>query len=1121
MSILTILIRLKFLFLIPIRTIATRIARFAFFGTPTCTLVGGVSMKILIRSKSFIPVLAAFFISACGAGGLGFTGTDINDFEGTDNVTSGDVNSTPGFSALVKTEGFVAGTKGANCPTAGGIELKWGLDNGRGEEVAGDFDLGAGEVQKTEYICNGDDGSSGTGYNSLISTAWFLAGTRGLNCLTTGGVEIKSGLDNGDGGGVANNGALEAGETDQTEYVCNGAAGADGADGTSYNSLISSLSFIAGAEGANCATTGGLKVRTGLDNGDGLGDPGDGVLHLDEVDSTQYICNGAKGDTGAPGADGADGADGINSLVKTTAEGAGANCAAGGQKIESGLDDDGDGVLDVPAEVDSTVYACNGTTGAAGADGADGDDGLTSLVKVTAEGAGANCAAGGQKIQSGIDADKDGVLDDPAEVASTAYACNGATGAAGADGADGLLSLVKVTAEGAGANCADGGQKVQSGIDDDEDGVLDDPAEIDSTSYVCNGANGGINGLNSLVKVTAEGAGANCAAGGQKIESGLDDDKDGVLDVPGEVDSTSYVCNGAAGADGADGVDGLTSLVKTTAEGAGANCTDGGQKVQVGIDDDDDGILDDPAEVDSTSYVCNGADGADGSDGLNSLIKTSVEGAGANCANGGYKIESGLDDDNDGVLDVPAEVDATSYACDGAAGADGLLSLVKVTAEGAGANCAEGGQKIQVGIDDDDDGVLDDPAEVDSTSYACNGATGAAGADGADGTDGLTSLVKITAEGAGANCAAGGQKIQAGIDDDKDGVLDDPAEVDYTAYACNGAAGADGSDGLNSLIKTSVEGAGANCAAGGQKIQVGIDDDKDGVLDDPAEVDSTAYACNGVAGAAGADGADGTDGLTSLVKITAEGAGANCAAGGQKIESGLDDDNDGVLDIPAEVDYTAYACNGADGADGVNSLITITAESAGVNCSYGGKRIDSGIDNGDGGGTSGNNTLESGEIDVTAYICNTGQAVLYQNNTDIGNTAGAETTLGTYTIPASTLARNGDYIEFDSVLVTAANNNSKRVRAYFGATLIYDSTAVTNATNNVTIRVHGKVYRTAAATQRSATDSTCSATAWTRSVYAAPAATLSNAIVIRITGLGVAANDVTSRTFEVGLGVAP
>jgi len=47
------------------------------------------------------------------------------------------------------------------------------------------------------------------------------------------------------------------------------------------------------------------------------------------------------------------------------------------------------------------------------------------------------------------------------------------------------------------------------------------------------------------VVLTDEPAGANCAAGGQRVDSGLDDDDSGTLEA-GEIDQTSYVCNGVS-----------------------------------------------------------------------------------------------------------------------------------------------------------------------------------------------------------------------------------------------------------------------------------------------------------------------------------------------------------------------------------------------------------------------------------------------------------------------------------------------------------------------------------------------------------------------------------------------
>ncbi|MGE3767497.1 MAG: OmcA/MtrC family decaheme c-type cytochrome [Kofleriaceae bacterium] len=99
------------------------------------------------------------------------------------------------------------------------------------------------------------------------------------------------------------------------------------------------------------------------------------------------------------------------------------------------------------------------------------------------------------------------------------------------------------------------------------------------------------------------------------------------------------------------------------------------------------------------------------------LVTTSEEGAGANCANGGTKIEAGPDEDGNGVLD-PSEVTSTSYVCDGDGGNN---SLVTTSEEPAGTNCPFGGPKIETGLDVNDDGTLD-PSEVNAaaTSYVCN-----------------------------------------------------------------------------------------------------------------------------------------------------------------------------------------------------------------------------------------------------------------------------------------------------------------------------------------------------------------------------------------------------------------
>jgi len=105
---------------------------------------------------------------------------------------------------------------------------------------------------------------------------------------------------------------------------------------------------------------------------------------------------------------------------------------------------------------------------------------------------------------------------------------------------------------------------------------------------------------------------------------------------------------------------------------------------------------------------------------LSVAVKTSMLKPGDECANGGITVETGIDENSNGLLDEK-EVDKTQVVCHGTDGNNGLTSLVMVTDEPAGVNCAIGGIKIDVGLDDNRDGELAIPQEVDNTSYVCGG----------------------------------------------------------------------------------------------------------------------------------------------------------------------------------------------------------------------------------------------------------------------------------------------------------------------------------------------------------------------------------------------------------------
>jgi hypothetical protein len=355
---------------------------------------------------------------------------------------------------------------------------------------------------------------------------------------------------------------------------------------------------------------------------------------------------GPQGVVGTNGTNGTNGADGKNTLAKTTTEAAGANCTTGGVKIEYGLDANSNGILDA-VEINATLtkYVCNGATGAAGAQGPTGPTGTPGLTG----------PQGPQGVAGTIG------LQGPA----------GAAGTNGTNGTNGQNTLVKTTIESAGANCTTGGVKIEYGLDANSNGILD-AGEINATltKYVCNGATG---------------------ASGAQGPIGLTGPQ-GAQGIQGPVGATGLTGpqgpQGVAGTNGTNGTNGQNTLVKTTTESAGANCTTGGVKIEYGLDANNNGILD-AGEVNATltKYVCNGATGATGSqgpqgvagtngtngtNGLNALIKTTTEPAGSNCANGGTKIETGLDANSNGVLDASeVNVSQTKYLCNGLNSASG------------------------------------------------------------------------------------------------------------------------------------------------------------------------------------------------------------------------------------------------------------------------------------------------------------------------------------------------------------------------------------------------------------------------------------------------------------------
>ena len=295
--------------------------------------------------------------------------------------------------------------------------------------------------------CTGQDGQDGQGTLVLIESA------SSIQC-PYGGMVVMAGKD------TNGNGALETGEIESIQTVCNGLPGDDGEDGENgengengqdgqdgRDGLSTLLHVEELAPGVECPN-GGQRYYWGLDQN------GNAVLDEDERTSSNLVCQSASGTGGGPA-----------SLVSILDEPAGANCLHGGLAVSTGLDDDGDGVLG-PLEVDDVSYVCHG------APGEDGTVGTNSLVRVDPLAPGAPCPQGGLLVKTGLDTDGDGALGD-GEVQDEQAVCHGHN------------ALTRLTTVEWGGACPYGGVLVETGLDLDGDGVLGDP-EVTREEYLCN-----------------------------------------------------------------------------------------------------------------------------------------------------------------------------------------------------------------------------------------------------------------------------------------------------------------------------------------------------------------------------------------------------------------------------------------------------------------------------------------------------------------------------------------------------------------------------------------------------------------------------------------------------------
>lgn len=137
-------------------------------------------------------------------------------------------------------------------------------------------------------------------------------------------------------------------------------------------------------------------------------------------------------------------------------------------------------------------------------------------------------------------------------------------------------------------------------------------------------------------------------------------------------------------------------------------------------------------------------------------------------------------------------------------------------------------------------------------------------------------------------------------------------------------------------------------------------------------------------------------------------------------------------------------------------------------------------------------------------------AVMNVNVTAVGNVGAGEDDLQTYTVPGGLLTDNGDAVRITAEVTFAANGNNKRVKSYWNAVAVYDSTAL--AINAGAAKIVTTITRTGAATQNVSIEVISGNATLAHSFTATTGAgTLSGNVVYKLTGEATSNDDIINR----------
>jgi hypothetical protein len=155
---------------------------------------------------------------------------------------------------------------------------------------------------------------------------------------------------------------------------------------------------------------------------------------------------------------------------------------------------------------------------------------------------------------------------------------------------------------------------------------------------------------------------------------------------------------------------------------------------------------------------------------------------------------------------------------------------------------------------------------------------------------------------------------------------------------------------------------------------------------------------------------------------------------------------------------------------------------------------------------SGNVNVEVGSTAVTGRV----GGVVTSDFTPVGNVGAAETDLMQYTLLGGSLDNDQDFVEISAWGTFAANANNKQIRIYFGASTIFDSTAI--AFNNANWSVKLTIARQSISVQQCSLDfiSSSNLLAVTTS-YTETALNPSSNNIIKFTGTATSNDDLIQK----------